>query len=178
MLGKQGFVSGADGGLGAEVALFGIPLEGVAADDILDVEAALGGGGGDGPLGVHIIQGNTGKAGPHGELLAIGGGKGILAVLDAQGPQLGIAVAGEFVGTIQRYIHTGAVKSGYRCGGHGLFDRGVEYDHLVAVLQGGQVRDDAALAGGCGIQAIDAGKQHGLVGIGDIVQETMTIDIV
>ena len=156
LLGEQGLVSGADGGLGAEVDLVGIPLEGVAADDILDVEAALGGGGGDGPLGVHIIQGNAGIAGTHGELLAIGGGKGILAVLDAQGPQLGIAVAGELIGAIQRHIHTGAVISGYRCGGHGLFDRGVEYDDLVAILQGGQVCDDAALAGGCGIQLIES----------------------
>ena len=156
LLGEQGLVSGADGGLGAEVDLVGIPLEGVAADDILDVEAALGGGGGDGPLGVHIIQGNAGIAGTHGELLAIGGGKGILAVLDAQGPQLGIAVAGELIGAIQRHIHTGAVISGYRCGGHGLFDRGVEYDHLVAIPQGGQVCDDAALAGGCGIQLIES----------------------
>ena len=155
LLGKQGLVSGADGGLGAEVALVGIPLEGVAADDILDVEAALGGGGGDGPLGVHIIQGNAGKAGPHGELLAIGGGKGVLAVLDAQGPQLSIAVAGELIGAIQRHIHTGAVISGYRCGGHGLFDRGVEYDHLVAILQGGQVCDDAALAGGGSVQLVE-----------------------
>ena len=155
LLGEQGLVSGADGGLGAEVDLVGIPLEGVAAGDILDVEAALGGGGGDGPLGVHIIQGNAGLAGTHGELLAIGGGKGILAVLDAQGPQLGIAVAGELIGAIQRHIHTGAVISGYRCGGHGLFDRGVEYDDLVAIPQGGQVCDDAALAGGCGIQLIE-----------------------
>ena len=155
LLGKQGLVSGADGGLGAEVALVGIPLEGVAADDILDVEAALGGGGGDGPLGVYIIQGNAGIAGTHGELLAIGGGKGVLAVLDAQGPQLGIAVAGELIGAIQRHIHTGAVKSGYRCGGHGLFDRGVEYDHLVAILQGGQVCDDAALAGGGSVQLVE-----------------------
>ena len=156
LLGEQGLVSGADGGLGAEVALVGIPLEGVAADDILDVEAALGGGGGDGPLGVHIIQGNAGKAGPHGELLAIGGGKGVLAVLDAQGPQLSIAVAGELIGAIQRHIHTGAVKSGYRCGGHGLFDRGVEYDHLVAILQGGQVCDDAALTGGGSVQLVES----------------------
>ena len=155
LLGEQGLVSGADGGLGAEVALVGIPLEGVAADDILDVEAALGGGGGDGPLGVHIIQGNAGIAGTHGELLAIGGGKGILAVLDAQGPQLGIAVAGELIGAIQRHIYTGAVKSGYRCGGHGFFDRGVEYDHLVAILQGGQVCDDAALAGGGSVQLVE-----------------------
>ena len=178
LLGEQGLVSGADGGLGAEVALVGIPLEGVAADDILDVEAALGGGRGDAPLGVYIIQGNAEIAGTHGELLAIGGGKGILAVLDAQGPQLGIAVAGELIGAIQRHIHTGAVKSGYRCGGHGLFDRGVEDHDLVAIPQGGQVCDDAALAGGGSIQAIDAGKQHGLVGIGDIVQETRIIDIV
>ena len=178
LLGEQGLVSGADGGLGAEVALVGIPLEGVAADDILDVEAALGGGRGDAPLGVYIIQGNAEIAGTHGELLAIGGGKGILAVLDAQGPQLGIAVAGELIGAIQRHIHTGAVKSGYRCGGDGLFDRGVEDHDLVAIPQGGQVCDDAALAGGGSIQAIDAGKQHGLVGIGDIVQETRIIDIV
>ena len=155
LLGEQGLVSGADGGLRAEVALVGIPLEGVAADDILDVEAALGGGGGDGPLGVYIIQGNAEIAGTHGELLAIGGGKGILAVLDAQGPQLGIAVAGELIGAIQRHIHTGAVISGYRCGGHGLFDRGVEYDHLVTIPQGGQVCDDAALAGGGSVQLVE-----------------------
>ena len=155
LLGKQGLVSGADGGLGAEVALVGIPLEGVAADDILDVEAALGGGGGDGPLGVYIIQGNAEIAGTHGELLAIGGGKGVLAVLDAQGPQLSIAVAGELIGAIQRHIHTGAVISGYRCGGHGLFDRGVEYDHLVAILQGGQVCDDTALTGGGSVQLVE-----------------------
>ena len=178
LLGEQGLVSGADGGLGAEVDLVGIPLEGVAADDILDVEAALGGGGGDGPLGVHIIQGNAGIAGTHGELLAIGGGKGILAVLDAQGPQLGIAVAGELIGAIQRHIHTGAVISGYRCGGHGLFDRGVEYDDLVAIPQGGQVCDDAALAGGGDLQPIDAGQQHAHVGGRGVVQEPGRIDVV
>ena len=178
LLGEQGLVSGADGGLRAEVALVGIPLEGVAADDILDVEAALGGGGGDGPLGVYIIQGNAGIAGTHGELLAIGGGKGILAVLDAQGPQLGIAVAGELIGAIQRHIHTGAVKSGYRCGGHGLFDRGVEYDHRVAILQGGQVGDDAALTGGGDLQPIDAGQQHAHVGGRGVVQEPGRLDVV
>ena len=138
--------------MGAEIALVGIPLEGVAPGDILNVEAALGGSGGDGPLGIHIIQRDAGKAGTHGELLIVGGGKGILAVLDAQGPQLGIAVAGELIGGIQGHIHTGTVISGYRCGGHGLFDRGVEYDHLVAVLEGGQIRDDAALAGGSSLQ--------------------------
>ena len=178
LLGKQGLVSGADGGLGAEVALVGIPLEGVAADDILDVEAALGGGGGDGPLGVYIIQGNAEIAGTHGELLAIGGGKGVLAVLDAQGPQLSIAVAGELIGAIQRHIHTGAVKSGYRCGGHGLFDRGVEYDHLVAILQGGQVCDDTALTGGGDLQPIDAGQQHAHVGGRGVVQEPGRLDVV
>ena len=178
LLGKQGFVSGADGFLGAEIALVGIPLEGVAPNGILDVEAALGSSGGDGPLGIHIIQRDAGEAGTHGELLIVGGGKGILAVLDTQGPQLGIAVAGELIGGIQGHIHTGTVISGYRCGGHGLFDRGVEYDHLVAVLQGGQVCDDAALPGGRNLQTIDAGKQHSRVGSGGVIHEPGAIDIV
>ena len=167
-------------GVGTPVALRRIPLETVfvGAAGVVNVEGGvLAVHCRDLPVPVDLVQGRAGEVCAHGQFLAIGGGEGVGAVVvNAESPLIGVGKALELAvgqGHIAALVIVVVVLRG-----QSFPIGGVEYDHLVAVLQGGQVGDDAALTGGGSIQAIDAGKQHGLVGIGDIVQETRIIDIV
>ena len=167
-------------GVGTPVALRRIPLETVfvGAAGVVNVEGGvLAVHCRDLPVLVDLVQRRAGVVCAHGQFLAIGGGEGVGAVVvNAESPLIGVGKALELAvgqGHIAALVIVVVVLRG-----QSFPIGGVEYNHLVAVLQGGQVGDDAALTGGGSIQAIDAGKQHGLVGIGDIVQETRIIDIV
>ena len=102
----------------------------------------------------------------HGQLLAIGGGEGVGAVgVYAESPFIGGGKALELaVG--QGHIGAFVVEAVVLCG-QSFPIGGVEYHHGVAVLQGGQVCDDAALAGGSSVQLIEgeiAGIAIGIAG--------------
>ena len=175
-LGKQSLVA-ADGAEGTPVVLLGIPLQIAAAAHVLDIVAALGGSLLQCPGGVGLVQGSAGVFFVHGQLLALGGGEGIGAALGAvHGPQLCIRVAGELASG-QLHIHACVIEAVVH-GGQSLLVGGVEHHHLVAVLQGGQIGDDAAFPGGGSVQLIDAGQQHGHVGVRGVVQETGVSHIV
>ena len=166
LLGEQGLVA-ADGSVGAPVVLLGIPLQIAAAAHVLDVEAVRRGGSAELPIHIGLVQGSAAVAGVHGQLLALGGGEGIGAALGAvHGPQLCIRVAGELA-TGQLHIHARVIEAVVH-GGQSLFVGGVEHHHLVAVLQGGQIGDDAALAGGGGAELIQG---HGLLILALIIAE-------
>ena len=155
LLGKQSLVA-ADGSVGAPIVLLGEPLQIAAAAHVLDVEAVRRGGSAERPIHIGLVQGGAAVAGVHGQLLALGGGEGIGAALGAvHGPQLCIRVAGELA-TGQLHIHACVIEAVVH-GGQSLFVGGVEHHHLVAVLQGGQIGDDAAFPGGNGAELIDAG---------------------
>ena len=176
LLGKQSLVA-ADGSVGAPIVLLGEPLQIAAAAHVLDVEAVRRGGGAERPIHIGLVQGGAGVFFVHGQLLAVGGGEGIGAALGAvHGPQLCIRVAGELA-TGQLHIHARVIEAVVH-GGQSLLVGGVEHHHLVAVLQGGQIGDDAAFPGGGSVQLIDAGQQHGHVGVRDVVQETGVSHIV
>ena len=176
LLGKQSLVA-ADGSVGAPVVLLGEPLQIAAAAHVLDVEAVRRGGGAERPIHIGLVQGGAGVFFVHGQLLAVGGGEGIGAALGAvHGPQLCIRVAGEFAPG-QLHIHACVIEAVVH-GGQSLLVGGVEHHHLVAVLQGGQIGDDAAFPGGGSVQLIDAGQQHGHVGVRGVVQETGVSHIV
>ena len=114
-----------------------------------------------------LVQGSAAVAGVHGQLLALGGGEGISAALGAvHGPQLCIRVAGELA-TGQLHIHARVIEAVVH-GGQSLFVGGVEHHHLVAVLQGGQIGDDAAFPGGNGAELIQG---HGLLILALIIAE-------
>ncbi len=166
LLGKQSLVA-ADGAEGTPVVLLGIPLQIAAAAHVLDVVAALGGSLLQCPGGVGLVQGSAGVFFVHGQLLAVGGGEGIGAALGAvHGPQLCIRVAGELASG-QLHIHACVIEAVVH-GGQSLLVGGVEHHHLVAVLQGGQIGDDAALAGGDGAELIQG---HGLLILALIIAE-------
>ena len=167
-------------GVGTPVALRRIPLEAVfvGAGGVVNVEGGiLAVHCRDLPVLVDLVQGRAGEVCAHGQLLAIGGGEGVGAVVvNAESPLIGV---GKAVQLAVRNGHIGTlVIVAVVLRGQSFPIGGVEYHHGVPVLKHGQVGDDAALPGGGSVQAIDAGKQHGLVGIGDIVQETRIIDIV
>ena len=154
LLGKQSLVA-ADGAEGTPVVLLGIPLQIAAAAHVLDIVAALGGSLLQCPGGVGLVQGSAGVFFVHGQLLALGGGEGIGAALGAvHGPQLCIRVAGELASG-QLHIHACVIEAVVH-GGQSLLVGGVEHHHLVAVLQGGQIGDDAAFPGGDGAELPEA----------------------
>ena len=163
LLGKQSLVA-ADGSVGAPIVLLGEPLQIAAAAHVLDVEAVRRGGSAELPIHIGLVQGGAAVAGVHGQLLALGGGEGIGAALGAvHGPQLCIRVAGELA-TGQLHIHARVIEAVVH-GGQSLFVGGVEHHHLVAVLQGGQIGDDAALAGGGGAELPEAQGLPGDIGV-------------
>ena len=176
LLGEEGFVIPYII-VAAPIALVRVPLDVVIADGILNIEAVLGGGEGDLPALVDLVQGRAGKFCAHGQLLTIGGGEGVGAVVVyAESPFIGGGKALELaVG--QGHIGAFVVEAVVLCG-QSFPIGGVEYHYGVAVLEGGQVCDDAALAGGRNLQTIDAGKQHSRVGSGGVIHEPGAIDIV
>ena len=145
LLGEEGLI--VDAVIAAPGAVVGLILQSGIPGGILDVEAVGGGGYIDLPAGIHIVQGSAGVAGAHGELLALRGGEGVGAVLtDAQGPDFSVGITGQDAvgdGDIDALVIVAAVG-----GGQSLQVGGVEDNHGVAVLKGGQVGDDAALTGG------------------------------
>ena len=166
LLGKQSLVA-ANGSVGAPIVLLGEPLQIAAAAHVLDVEAVCRGGGAERPIHIGLVQGGAGVFFVHGQLLAVGGGEGIGAALGAvHGPQLCIRVAGELASG-QLHIHACVIEAVVH-GGQSLFVGGVEHHHLVAVLQGGQIGDDAAFPGGGGAELIQG---HGLLILALIIAE-------
>ena len=144
-------------GVGTPVALRRIPLETVfvGAAGVVNVEGGvLAVHCRDLPVPVDLVQGRAGEVCAHGQLLAIGGGKGVGAVVvNAESPLIGVGKALELaVG--QGHIGALVVVAGV-LRGQSFPIGGVEYDHLVAILQGGQVCDDAALAGGGSVQLVE-----------------------
>ena len=144
-------------GVGAPGALGSIPLEAVfvGAGGVVDVEGGiLAVHGADLPAVVDLAHGGAGVAGVHGELLVVGVCKAVSAVvIDTHGPLVHIGKAIKLAfrkGHISALVIEAAVL-----GGQGLFVNGVKDHDRVAILQGGQVRDDAALAGGRSIQLVE-----------------------
>ena len=163
LLGEQGLVA-ADGSVGAPIVLLGEPLQIAAAAHVLDVEAVRRGGSAELPIHIGLVQGSAAVAGVHGQLLALGGGEGIGAALGAvHGPQLCIRVAGELASG-QLHIHACVIEAVVH-GGQSLLVGGVEHHHLVAVLQGGQIGDDAAFPGGDGAELPEAQGLPGDIGV-------------
>ena len=167
-------------GVGAPVAFAREPLETilVGAAGVVNVEGGvLAVHCRDLPVPVDLVQGRAGEVCAHGQFLAIGGGEGVGAVVvNAESPLIGVGKALELaVG--QGHIGALVVVAGV-LRGQSFPIGGVEYDHLVAIPQGGQVCDDAALTGGGDLQPIDAGQQHAHVGGRGVVQEPGRLDVV
>ena len=167
-------------GVGAPVAFAREPLETilVGAAGVVNVEGGvLAVHCRDLPVPVDLVQGRAGEVCAHGQFLAIGGGEGVGAVVvNAESPLIGVGKALELaVG--QGHIGALVVVAGV-LRGQSFPIGGVEYDHFVAIPQGGQVCDDAALTGGGDLQPIDAGQQHAHVGGRGVVQEPGRLDVV
>ena len=140
LLGKQRLI--ADSAVAAPVVLLGVPLQIVAACGVLDIEAVFGLRSRDVPCGVHIVQRGAAVACAHGEFLALAGGERVGAVcVDADGPDVGLGVAGQLA-VCQRHIRALVIEAGV-LGGQGLAVGRVEDHDRVAV---GQAGHDAALA--------------------------------
>ena len=140
LLGKQRLI--ADSAVAAPVVLLGVPLQIVAACGVLDIEAVFGLRSRDVPCGVHIVQRRAAVACAHGEFLALAGGERVGAVcVDADGPDVGLGVAGQLA-VCQRHIRALVIEAGV-LGGQGLAVGRVEDHDRVAV---GQAGHDAALA--------------------------------
>ena len=140
LLGKQRLI--ADSAVAAPVVLLGVPLQIVAACGVLDIEAVFGLRSCDVPCGVHIVQRRAAVACAHGEFLALAGGERVGAVcVDADGPDVGLGVAGQLA-VCQRHIRALVIEAGV-LGGQGLAVGRVEDHDRVAV---GQAGHDAALA--------------------------------
>ena len=167
-------------GVGTPVALRRIPLETVfvGAAGVVNVEGGvLAVHCRDLPVPVDLVQGRAGEVCAHGQFLAIGGGEGVGAVVvNAESPLIGVRKAGELA-VSQGHIGALVVVAGV-LRGQSFPIGGVEYDYLVAIPQGGQVCDDAALTGGGDLQPIDAGQQHAHVGVRGVVQEPGRLDVV
>ena len=165
-------------GVGAPGALGSIPLEAVfvGAGGVVDVEGGiLAVHGADLPAVVDLAHGGAGVAGVHGELLVVGVCKAVSAVvIDTHGPLVHIGKAIKLAfrkGHISALVIEAAVL-----GGQGLFVNGVKDHDRVAILQGGQVRDDAALAGGRSIQLPKTQGFAGNVGVnGSVAAPILTI---
>ena len=168
-LGVGGFAAGVDhqvelllkgvasAGVGAPVAFAREPLETilVGAAGVVNVEGGvLAVHCRDLPVPVDLVQGRAGEVCAHGQFLAIGGGEGVGAVVvNAESPLIGVGKALELaVG--QGHIGALVVVAGV-LRGQSFPIGGVEYDHLVAIPQGGQVCDDAALTGGGSVQLVE-----------------------
>ena len=140
LLGKQRLI--ADSAVAAPVVLLGVPLQIVAACGVLDIEAVFGLRSRDVPCGVHIVQRRAAVACAHGEFLALAGGERVGAVcVDADGPDVGLGVAGQLA-VCQRHIRALVIEAGV-LGGQGLAVGRVEDHDRVAF---GQAGHDAALA--------------------------------
>ncbi|CDB30444.1 unknown [Firmicutes bacterium CAG:137] len=131
-LGKEGLVS--DAGVGAPVVLCAVPLQVVAPNGVLDVVAPFRGGGKHLPAGVYIIQGGTGIFRPHGELLAVCCGEGIVAVpVHAHRPHVAGREAGQYAAG-ESHIGALVVETSI-AGGQGLPIGRVINDHMVPCRQ-------------------------------------------
>ena len=140
LLGKQRLI--ADSAVAAPVVLLGVPLQIVAACGVLDIEAVFGLRSRDVPCGVHIVQRRAAVACAHGEFLALAGGERVGAVcVDADGPDVGLGVAGQLA-VCQRHIRALVIEAGV-LGGQGLAVGRVEDHDRIAF---GQAGHDAALA--------------------------------
>ena len=165
-LGKQSFIA-ADGAEGTPVVLLGIPLQIAAAAHVLNIVAALGGSLLQCPGGVGLVQGSAGVFFVHGQLLAVGGGEGIAAiVVDAHGPDVGLGEARQLAAG-EGHVGALVIEAGVLAG-QGLQVCGVVDDHLVAVLQRSGGIDDAAFPGGDGAELIQG---HGLLILALIIAE-------
>ena len=125
----------------APVALVGVPLNVVATDCVLYVEAVGGLCGLKLPCGVDIVQRGAGELCAHGKLLAVCGGEGVASVgVHADRPDIGLGVAGKLAvcdgdGSALIVVGSGVV------GGQSLEVCGVEDNDSVACRETG---DDAA----------------------------------
>ena len=156
LLGKERLAV-TDGTVSAPGAVAGLILQIAPPDTVLDVEAVGGGGGGNLPGGVHIVQGGAGIGRAHGQLLSFRSGEGIGAVLlDAQGPQLGVGIARQ--NTVGQGHGGAVVVETVIAGGQGLQVGGIEDHQGVAVPQGGQIGDQTTgarrLGGGTAFQLV------------------------
>ena len=141
LLGKQRLIA-ADAAVAAPVALIGVPLQIVAACGVLDIEAVFGLRSRDVPCGVHIVQRRAAVACAHGEFLALAGGERVGAVcVDADGPDVGLGVAGQLA-VCQRHIRALVIEAGV-LGGQSLHVGRVKDHDRIAF---GQAGHDAALA--------------------------------
>ena len=156
-------------GVGAPVFILGVVLKAVfvGAGGIVDViSGILACDSGHLPGVIGLVQGRAGIAGVHGQLLAVGGSDGIGAVgILSDGPQVCIGIAGELA-LGQGHIGSLVIEAACVIRGEGLAIGGVEDNDLIAVLDVLQ-GDDAALAGGNGVQLVEgeiAGIATGIVG--------------